>query len=77
LSAATDQSSLLAPLSKRELEILALLAQRLSNKEIAGQLHISSETVKRHANTIYEKLDVHSRREAVAKATGLGILPQR
>lgn len=77
LSAATDQSSLLASLSKRELEILALLAQRLSNKEIAGQLHISSETVKRHANTIYEKLDVHSRREAVAKATGLGILPQR
>jgi LuxR family maltose regulon positive regulatory protein len=76
LSAATDQSSLLAPLSKRELEILALLAQRLSNKEIAGRLHISPETVKRHANTIYEKLDVHSRQEAVAKAAGLGVLTQ-
>ena len=70
----TDQSGRVDLLSKRELEVLALLAQRLSNKEIAGQLHISPQTVKRHANTIYEKLDVHSRREAVAKATVLGIL---
>ena len=72
----TIESGSASPLSKRELEVLALLARRLSNKEIADQLHISPQTVKRHANTIYEKLDVHSRREAVAKATGLGILPQ-
>jgi LuxR family maltose regulon positive regulatory protein len=77
VSTSTIESGFANPLSKRESDVLALLAQRLSNKEIAGRLHISPETVKRHANTIYEKLDVHSRREAVAEAAGLGILPPR
>jgi len=62
------------PLSKREQEILLLLAERLSNKEIADSLHISIVTVKRHAANIYQKLAVHGRRQAVAKATGLGLL---
>lgn len=62
-------------LSIREQEILMLLAQRLNNKEISEKLFISPATVKRHAHNIYEKLGVHSRREAVAKATGLGFIP--
>jgi LuxR family maltose regulon positive regulatory protein len=61
-------------LSKREQQILWMLAWRYSNKEIAGRLNISAVTVKRHAANIYQKLGVHSRRQAVAKAIGLGIV---
>jgi LuxR family maltose regulon positive regulatory protein len=61
-------------LTNRELEILALLAQRLRNKEIAEKLFISPETVKRHTINIYGKLNAHNRREAVAKAEAIGIL---
>ena len=61
------------PLSKREQQILGLLASRLSNKEIADRLHISPVTVKRHTANIYQKLGVHGRRQAVAKATGMGM----
>jgi len=61
-------------LSKRELQILSFLAQRLSNKEIARELNISDITVKRHSANIYQKLGVHGRRQAVAKAIGLGVL---
>ncbi len=61
-------------LTNRELEILALLAQRMSNKEIAEKLFISPETVKRHTINIYGKLNVHNRREAVDRANALGIL---
>jgi LuxR family transcriptional regulator, maltose regulon positive regulatory protein len=55
-------------LSNRELDVLALLTQRLSNKEIAQRLHVSPETVKKHTRNLYMKLEVHGRREAVAKA---------
>jgi LuxR family maltose regulon positive regulatory protein len=65
---------LIEPLSEREREILALLAQRLTDKEIAQALVISPLTVKRHAATIYHKLQVKGRREAVAKAIRLGLL---
>ena len=68
---ATDQ---LDPLTKREQEILLLLTDKLSNLEIATRLYISTGTVKRHTNSLYSKLGVHNRRDAVAKATGLGIL---
>jgi LuxR family maltose regulon positive regulatory protein len=61
-------------LTEREAEILGLLAERLSNREIAERLHISPATVKRHAATIYGKLGVHGRREAVARAVARGIL---
>jgi LuxR family maltose regulon positive regulatory protein len=74
-SPAPDVGATLAdPLSDRETEILALLAERLSNKEIAERLHITPETVKRHTANIYQKLDVHGRREAVERATSWGVL---
>jgi LuxR family maltose regulon positive regulatory protein len=63
------------PLSTRELEVLGLIAEGLTNQEIAQRLFISPKTVKRHASSIYGKLGVHSRTQAVATASRLGILP--
>ena len=72
---ATMQSmELVEPLTDRELEVLALLARRMSSKEIAQALIISPLTVKRHTSNIYSKLQVGGRREAVAKAALLGLL---
>jgi LuxR family maltose regulon positive regulatory protein len=68
------QQPLDAPLSKRELELLRLVADGHSNKEIAGQLVISLATVKRHTVNIFNKLDVKNRTEAVARARELGLL---
>jgi LuxR family maltose regulon positive regulatory protein len=65
------------PLTKRELEILTLLAQHLYNKEIAEKLYISPETVKTHLKKIYEKLEVDSRRNAVSKAQKLGLVARQ
>jgi LuxR family maltose regulon positive regulatory protein len=65
------------PLTNRELEVLDLLAQRLSNKEIADKLYISATTVKGHLQNIYGKLNVGKRREAVEKTNILGILMRR
>ncbi|MFC3615303.1 LuxR C-terminal-related transcriptional regulator [Lutimaribacter marinistellae] len=62
------------PLTRRELEILSHLSDGLTNSEIGDRLFISPGTVKRHAHNIYEKLSVNSRREAVAKAQGMGLL---
>lgn len=61
-------------LTDRELQILELLGERLSNKEIAAQLVITPGTVKGHTIHIYQKLNVNSRRQAVDKAIKLGIL---
>jgi LuxR family maltose regulon positive regulatory protein len=71
------RSELGEPLSRRELDVLALLRERLSNKEIAHQLGLSSSTVKRYTVTLYEKLDVNRRWDAVIKAEALGIFPPR
>ncbi|UCC65824.1 MAG: hypothetical protein JSV36_19195 [Anaerolineae bacterium] len=68
-------SVLVEPLSERELEVLHLIADGLSNREIAGRLFISLSTVKGHASSIYGKLAVNSRTQAVARARVLGILP--
>ncbi|MBU0494358.1 MAG: LuxR C-terminal-related transcriptional regulator [Chloroflexi bacterium] len=65
---------LVEPLSERELEVLGLIAQGLSNREIAGRLVISLSTVKGHTANIYGKLGVNSRTQAVAQARALGIL---
>ena len=62
------------PLTKRELEILELLAQELSNKQIADQLFIAPATVKRHTENIYQKLNVPGRHQAVVKAGALSII---
>ena len=65
---------LVEPLTNRELDVMELLAQRLSNKEIAAKLFISETTVKAHLQNIYQKLDVGKRRDAVEKAKKIGIL---
>lgn len=65
------------PLTLREQEILALLAQRLSAKEIAAQLVISLHTVKRHRANIYQKLGVNRLRDALVVVEDLGLLNGR
>src|SRR4051812_41833385 len=62
-------------LSKRELEVLTLLAQGHSNQEIAGQLFVSLSTVKTHLQNIFEKLDVKRRTQAVEMARRMNLIP--
>src|SRR5678815_1897259 len=62
-------------LSKRELEILNLLARGYSNQEIATKLFVSVSTVKTHIQNLFEKLDVKRRIQAVEKAKRLNIIP--
>ena len=61
-------------LSKRELEVLTLIAKGLSNKEIAEALFLSTNTVKTHSSNIFAKLEVKRRTQAVQKALELGLL---
>ena len=65
---------LVEPLSEREREVLRLIADGLSNAEIADRLVIAQGTVKRHVNNIYGKLGVQSRTQAVARSRELGLL---
>lgn len=76
MSNANVDLQLIEPLTERELEVLRLLTQRLSNKEIAGILFISEGTVKNHMHNILHKLGVKRRLEAIhrAHALGLGLL---
>ncbi len=69
------QSTILEPLSEREIEVLQRIAEGLTNREIADRLYLSLNTVKVHTRNIYGKLDVHNRTEAVNKARALAILP--
>lgn len=61
-------------ISSREHEVLALMAQGLSNQEIADRLFISLPTVKSHSSNLFVKLDVRRRTEAVHKAKSLGLI---
>src|SRR6266487_3717161 len=65
---------LLEPLSRRELEVLHLMAQGLSNQEMCERLFLALDTVKGHNRKIFDKLQVQRRTEAVARARELGLL---
>lgn len=65
----------IAPLGRRELDVLALIADGASNNEIAQQLYLSPHTVKWYASEIYRKLGVTGRAAAASKAERLGLLP--
>src|SRR5262249_46401222 len=67
-------AALVDPLSQRELEVLGLLAAGMSNHQIAEELVVSLDTVKKHVSHILGKLDATSRTQAVARARELAIL---
>ncbi len=62
-------------ISPREREVLELLAHGHSNRELARALHVSTNTVKSHLSSLYEKLDVSRRTQAVARARSLNLIP--
>ena len=74
LKTQSQVAGLLEPLSKREIEVLHLIADGRTNQEIATTLFLSVNTVKVHTRNIYGKLSAHHRADAVAKARVLGIL---
>jgi LuxR family maltose regulon positive regulatory protein len=66
--------SIIEPLTERERQILQLIAEGLTNKEVARELVLSVGTVKVHAHNIYGKLGVSGRTQAIAKGRELGLL---
>lgn len=75
LKTQAPKSDLIEPLSERELEVLELIAEGLTNQEITSRLFLSLHTIKVHARNIYGKLGVHNRTQAVTRARALGVLP--
>ncbi len=73
---APDQAQLVEPLSARELEVLGLIEQGLSNQEIASRLTLAPSTVKTHINNIYGKLGVRTRVQAIKQAQEINLLRQ-
>lgn len=69
-----NSHGLLEPLTRREVDVLALMARRMTNQEIARSLDISAHTVKQHVGNIFGKLQVADRRQAIARAIELGVL---
>ena len=74
ISSQPTGEALIEPLTERELEVLRLIAQGLSNREIGERLFLALSTVKGHARIIFDKLQVQRRTEAVARARDLGLL---
>ncbi len=70
----TSDAPILSALSPRETDILTLIAEGLSNKEIARSLHIGPETVKSHLKSVFSKLGVERRAQAVSRAQTLGLV---
>ena len=68
------ERELVEALSEREIEVLQLIAEGLTNPEIAARLYLSLNTVKVHTRNIYGKLGVNKRTQAVTRARALGIL---
>jgi LuxR family maltose regulon positive regulatory protein len=68
-------SDIAVPLSEREMAVLALLPSLLSAREIATEFTVSVNTVKSHIRSIYAKLGVSTRREAVLRAQDRGLVP--
>ncbi|HEV2826240.1 MAG TPA: LuxR C-terminal-related transcriptional regulator [Pyrinomonadaceae bacterium] len=62
-------------ITKRELEILGLIAQGMSNREIAEKLFVSENTVKTHSSRLFEKLSARRRTQAVQRGKELGLIP--
>ena len=62
-------------ITKRELEILALIAQGMSNREIAEKLFVSENTVKTHSSRLFDKLSVKRRTQAVQMGKEMGLIP--
>ena len=75
LSQQQEVSSLMSPLTSRETEIINCMAQGYANKQIAGKLSISEQTIKNHITSILSKLDANARTEAVVKAIKSGLIP--
>jgi len=69
-----DHGALDSPLSEREQEVLSLIADGSTNKEIAAKLHLSPHTIKEHTSAIYRKLGVRNRAEATRQAQRLKLL---
>ncbi len=65
---------MIEPLTERELEVLQLVAEGLTNREIGERLFLALDTVKGHNRRIFAKLDVSTRTQAVARASELGLL---
>ena len=73
LAESATESTLVDPLTDREVVVLRYLASRLTTSEIADELYVSVNTVRTHAKAVYRKLAVTSRQDAVAQARRLGI----
>ena len=70
-----EQAMLQTGISKRELEVLTLMAQGLTNQEIADKLFVSLNTVKTHSSNLFLKLEVKRRTQAIERAKQLRLIP--